>query len=70
MTYQVIMRFSDGTTEEDEEVFDTEEEANQYGLVQVSNYRSGADILHQSNPGDNPLDDDDEVDFEVVSVPE
>ncbi|HAQ9610157.1 TPA: hypothetical protein IYE65_002920 [Enterococcus faecium] len=68
MSFQVVMKFSDGTVEQDDELFDTADEANEYGLTQVSNYRAGAEVLHASNPGDNPLDGDEEVDFEVVEV--
>ena len=68
MSFKVIMKYSDGSTEEEDEVFDTEEEANEFGLVQVSNYQTGGEVLHLSNPGDYPLDEDDEADFEVIEV--
>lgn len=70
MPYQVMMRYDDGSTEIDDEVFDTEEEAEAHGLVCVSNYRTGGEVLHLSNPGDYPLNEDEEVDFEVVEVDE
>ncbi|WP_169078663.1 hypothetical protein [Microcella alkalica] len=62
------MKYSDGSSEEDDEIFDTEEEANDYGLAQVSAYATGGEVLHLSNPGDYPLDPDDEADFEIVEV--
>jgi hypothetical protein len=67
--YKVVMKYPDGTTEEDDEVFETEEEANAYGGDQCGNYVLGGEILHMSNPGDYPLKEDDEdVDFDVIEV--
>ena len=68
MPFKVVMQYPDGTSEEEDEVFDTEEEAHEYGLVQCSNYSTGAEVLHMSNPGDYPLDDADEADFDVIEV--
>lgn len=54
--------------EEDDEIFDTEEEAVEYGYVLLSDSRVGAEILHLSNPGDydeNAADDDE---FEVLEI--
>ena len=66
--YKVVMKYSDGTEEEEDEVFDTESAATDYGMNQVSCYSTGGETLHLSNPGDHPLDDDDDVDFEVIEV--
>jgi hypothetical protein len=65
--YKVVMNYSDGTSEEDDEIFESESEANDYGLVQLSNMHTGAEVLHMSNPGDYPLEEDDS-DFEVIEV--
>jgi len=65
--YKVIFTFSDGREEEDDEIFETEEEANDYGLESCGNIVVGREILHMSNPGDYPLEDTD-VDFYVVEV--
>ena len=65
--FKIVMTYPDGTTEEDEELFDTEEEANEYGLIQLGNYAEGGEVLHLSNPGDYPLEQG-EPDFEVVEV--
>lgn len=65
--YKVIIKYPDGTTEEDDEIFATEAEADEYGLVQVSNFSAGGEVLHMSNPGDYPLDDED-ADYEVVEI--
>ena len=61
MGFKVVRKYSDGTVEEDDEVFDTEGEANEYGLVQASHYQTGGEILNLSNPGDYPQDTDDTV---------
>lgn len=65
--FKVVMRYSDGTTEEEDEVFETTGEAEAHGLEQCSNFRTGGEVLHMSNPGDHPLTDI-EPDFEVVEV--
>lgn len=66
--YKVILTDADGEEELDE-VFESEAEANEYGLVVLSNMSVGREVLHMSNPGDYPFgDDDDDTDFEVVEV--
>lgn len=67
MRYKIVMNYSDGTSEEDDEVFDTAAEAAAYGAVQVENFDAGGEVLHLSNPGDYPLSDV-EADFEVIEV--
>ncbi|MGB3158055.1 MAG: hypothetical protein WBB09_10750 [Candidatus Microthrix parvicella] len=64
--YKVILKGADGDEELDE-VFESEADANEYGLVALSNISVGREVLHMSNPGDYPLSDDD-VDFEVVEI--
>jgi len=67
--YKVVMNYPDGTKEEDDEVFETEEEARAHGLEQCNNFVVGGEVLHMSNPGDYPLrEDDDDVDFDVIEV--
>lgn len=61
------MRYPDGSSEEQEEIFETEQEAENYGLEQCSNYSLGGEVLHMSNPGDYPLEDED-ADFEIVEI--
>lgn len=53
----------------EDEVFDTEEEAEEYALYLSSCAREGAEILHLSNPGDYD-EDDCEDNYEVVQVEE
>lgn len=69
MVYKIVMQYPDGSTEEADDIFDTEGEANAYGMYLVSCHHLGGEILHMSNPGDHPLSDD-EPDFEVIEVGE
>jgi hypothetical protein len=66
--YKVVMIYPDGTTEEDDDVFETEEAARAYGEDQCNNFATGGEVLHLSNPGDHPLSEDDDVDFNVIEV--
>ena len=66
--YKVVLIDPDGTSCELDEIFDTESEAEDYGLVACSDWRTGAKVLHLSNPGDNPYDEDDSADYEVIEV--
>lgn len=52
-----------------DEIFDTEEEAEEYALYLASCTREGAEILHMSNPGDYDADDYDD-DYEIVEIDE
>ena len=64
--YKVIMHYSNGISEEEEDIFDTEDDAEEYALYLISCGKEGAEILNLSNPGDYDLDDFDEPDFEIV----
>ena len=63
--YKVVMKYPDGTEEELDDIFETESEAESHGLYMCSCYTLGGEILHDHNPGDYPLKDD-EADFEVI----
>lgn len=66
--YKVVLIYPDGTREEEDELFDTYDEAEDYGLECCGNYKHGAEMLNLSNPGDYPLDDDDELEYEVIEI--
>ena len=67
--FKAVLKFSDGEEVEDDERFETEEEAEEYGLVMLSNHNTGAEVLHMSNPGDYPLDaEDEDPEIEAVEV--
>jgi len=61
--YKVIF---DG--EEQDEVFNTAEDAEEHALYLCSCTREGAEILHMSNPGDYDYDEDDfeDPEYEIV----
>lgn len=61
--YKVI--FED---EEQDEIFNSEEAAEEYALYLCSCSREGAEILHMSNPGDYDYDEDEEYDYEIVEI--
>ena len=63
MEWRVKLIFSDEEVVADE-VFDSEEEAYNYGLEMCSDYKVGMETLHMSNPGDYPVDDE-EPEIEV-----
>lgn len=56
--------------EEEDDIFDTEEAAEEYADYLVSCTREGAEILHMSNPGDYDHDEDDfeGPEYEIVEV--
>lgn len=66
--YKVLMQYSDGSEEMEDDVFDTEDAAEEYGCYLVGCSRTGAEILNMSNPGDYPMDDFEDPDFEVVEI--
>ncbi|RHH13301.1 hypothetical protein [Bifidobacterium pseudocatenulatum] len=68
MKYKVVIHYSDGTEEEEDKLYDSKEQAEEAGSYGCSCYRMGREILNLSNPGDYPLNEDDDCDFEVIEV--
>lgn len=69
MKFRVELRYPDGEIEPNNEVFNTEEEAEQYGLDFCGNYALGGEIFNMSNPGDYPLEEvGGDCDFEVIEI--
>jgi len=66
--YKIIIQYSNGTSEEEDDVFYTEEDAEEYAHYLVSCSREGAETLNLSNPGDYPLDDYADPDFEIIEI--
>lgn len=54
--------------EEDDEIFDTYEEAESMALYYVGCYHLGGEILEMSNPGDYPYDEIDEPEFDIIEI--
>ncbi|WP_085548373.1 hypothetical protein [Corynebacterium pollutisoli] len=69
MPFKVELQYSDGSSDIEDDVFETEEAAYDYGLYLLGCHELGAEILHESNPGDYPAPDDvDELEFRVIKV--
>ena len=56
--------------EEEDDIFDTEEAAEEYALYLCSFSEESAETLHLSNPGDYDYDEGDfeESDYEIVEI--
>lgn len=54
--------------EPEDELFDTYDEAYEAGVYDSSCANLGAEILHESNPGDYDYDEDEEYEFEIEEV--
>ncbi len=70
--YKLLMHYPDGNDCYEDEIFDSEKEAEEYGCYCVSCFRDGSETLNMSNPGDYPYDEDDfeDAEFEVIEVDE
>lgn len=68
--FKVLLHYANGESEEDDEVFTTEQEAEDHGSYLLACCSEGAETLHLSNPGDYPNEDSDDVDFEVIEIPD
>ena len=51
-------------------LFDTEEEAEEYACYMRSCYKTGAETLNMSNPGDYPFDEEsfEYPDYEIIEI--
>lgn len=66
--YRVMMHYSDGTSEMEDEIFETREAAEEHGSYMCACTEQGAEDLYGSNPGDYPLEDAVSADYEVIEV--
>lgn len=64
--YKIILHYSDGTSEEEDDIFESEQAAEDYAVYLIGCAETGAEILHMSNPGDHELDDFEEPEYEIV----
>lgn len=65
--FKVVVHYPDGTSVDEDELFDTWEAAEAAGLYALTCIKVGGEVLHMSNPGDNPLDDE-TAEFEIVEL--
>ena len=70
--YKIVMHYSDGESEEQDEMFETKTEAIDYANYLVGCCRVGAETLHWSNPGDHPCEEDEYVspDYTIIEITE
>ena len=66
--FKILMKYADGTDDLQDEVFDSEEAATEYADYLVSCGRQGAEILELSNPGDYPMDEYEDSEYEIIEV--
>ena len=62
----IKMKYPNGDEEELDETFETEEEAEDTAVYYCGCYKQGGEILNMSNPGDYPLDEDDDCGYEII----
>ena len=65
--YKVVIYYPDGNSEELDEIFSNEAEAEEYGLTYISEYSLGGEILLMSDTGDYLLEEHD-AGFEDVEI--
>lgn len=66
--YKIVMKYSDGTNEEDDDIFDSEEAAEEYANYLIGCSQVRAETLNLSNPGDYSFDDYEDIDFEIIEI--
>ncbi len=57
--FKPFLLFENGEELDLEEEFDSEEEAVEYGFQSIADYHTGMEVLHMSNPGDYPEENED-----------
>lgn len=69
MPYKLVFHYPDGTIEEEDELYETEDQADEAGLYGCSCFNEGGEVLHLSNPGEYPNDSiESECDYEIIEV--
>ena len=68
--YRILLKYLDGTEDIQDEVFDDVDAAEEYAQYLVGCSRQGAEILELSNPGDYPMDDYEDPDYEIIEEDE
>jgi hypothetical protein len=53
---------------DEEQIFDTEQEAEDYVDVVMSDMSAGAEVLHLSNPGDYPFSIAEDLNYEIEEI--
>lgn len=63
--YRVVLKYSDGTTEEDDFLFDTRAEAEEHGKYLCICYHHGSELMSFTEIEDEIINDDDCAEYEV-----
>lgn len=66
--FKLLMKYPDGTEEEEDELFNSEEEAQAYGDYMIACSQDGSETLYMSNLGDYPLDDYEDPEYEIIEI--
>ena len=71
--FKYVLTFPNGdildSQEEDDETFSSYEDAEDAALYAISCSKTGAEILHMSNPGDyDEYGEDDEFEYEIEEI--
>ena len=66
MKYKIIMIYPGEERVEEDELYDSYEEAESVTLDNCSAFHVGGEILELSNPGDYPYDPDEEANYEII----
>ena len=68
--YKVLLIYSNGEEDLDDDVFDTREEAEEHGGYLLGCCHVGNETLNLSDPDEWPMDEFADVDYEIVEVEE
>ncbi|MDQ1138435.1 hypothetical protein QE410_003234 [Microbacterium sp. SORGH_AS 1204] len=64
------VQWADDGFDDEDAIFETEAQAEAYAADQLNNFRTGAEVLHLSNPGDYPQDGEEDPEYAIVEVDE
>lgn len=67
--YKVIMIYSNGDRDEQDELFSSEWEAEQHALYLIGCHREGGEIMKLSNFSEFEVDEED-PDYEIIEIDE
>ena len=68
--YKILLKYSDGTSEEDDYMFDSVEEANEYALYLVGCTSDRAEYLNSISFEDEAASDYEETKYEIIEISE
>lgn len=66
--YKIILHYSNGEYDEEDEIFSSREKAENYGSYLCSCVDQGAEDSYLSNPGDYPLENALSAEYEIIEL--